>query len=281
MQVNAGESGPVGEQDDTKSKSEKAKEIEKTLEAIKGLDSEWARLQKATLSEKLQRRRTDLHAAKPLHAQAHILANRVKQQKVKNDKLSNKVKEAQASVDAARAVLEEAENQYKDAQQTLVEMEAQLGTLQKKLPVPPDPKSEEACLEVLVLSVDKLGELVSKAAEGTEIGQEARQRLSQGISGALREVFVAKQTTIESAGNDGAGQGIPNGPPRPSEAVATGTGSQQDHWKPDDYDIKDLRTELEQSFGAGFATQEEQELRERARKLALGGFNPKRLAQPY
>ena len=133
---------------------------------------------------------------------------------------------------------------------------------------------------MLGLSVDKLGELVSKAAEGTEIGQEARARLSHGISGALREVFVAKQSTIE--GSQGSvGEAKSGGPSRAPEAASPDAGV-QDSWKPDDYDIAALRTELEQSFGSGFAAEEEKELRARARQLAKGGFNPKRLAQvPY
>eukprot|EP00959_Pyramimonas_sp_CCMP1952_P467015 9490894-Pyramimonas_sp.AAC.1 len=51
---------------------------------------------------------------------------------------------------------------------------------------------------MLGLSTEKLGELVSKAAESTDIGQEARERLSKGIGGALQEAFVSQQRAATS-----------------------------------------------------------------------------------
>eukprot|EP00959_Pyramimonas_sp_CCMP1952_P009549 199418-Pyramimonas_sp.AAC.1 len=63
---------------------DQAKELEAGLEAIRGLSTEWAKEQRMVLSESLQRLRAYLHAAKPLHAQAHILANKVRQQKIKS-----------------------------------------------------------------------------------------------------------------------------------------------------------------------------------------------------
>eukprot|EP00959_Pyramimonas_sp_CCMP1952_P013001 275162-Pyramimonas_sp.AAC.1 len=151
-----------------------------------------------------------------LHAQAHILANKVRQQRINNDKLLSKVQEAQAVLATAKLAVEGAENNRKQAQVTLCTLEEQLGALQQRLPAVPvldDPRQDEVCLAVLGLSTEKLGELVSKAAEGTGIGQEARERLSKGIGGALHEVlFVPQKRTATSDGRQAppaSGEGTP------------------------------------------------------------------------
>ena len=286
MQVDSpGSQGPADSEVDevAKKKAEEIKEVEGALDAITGLSSSWAQAQKDALGSQLQRLRSELYAAKPLHAQAHILANKVRQQRIKCDKLQVRVQDAQSTLEAAQAAVAEAEKNHKESVATLDTLQEQLGALQSKLPTIPDVQKEQACMAMLNLSPEKLGELVSKAAEGTGIGQEAQSRLSTGLTGALREVFVSTQRAFAAGGAGGASQATGSVQVAPKAAKPEG---ELEAWKPDDLDLPALRKEL-QSFGAagsgGDAGDDDDTIRERARQLARGGYHPKRAGRsgPY
>ncbi|CAK0895805.1 unnamed protein product, partial [Prorocentrum cordatum] len=123
----------------------------------------------------------------------------------------------------------------------------------------------EVTLPSLGISTSELESIVSKLIEGGGLNSEAQKRLAEGLDGQINELIAAKKPKVAAAGGGGLGAGGQAGGELPGAGRASDS---KPEWKPDDVGTEELQ-KLMQHVGT-WAT--ESELRERARRLAQGGF---------